>query len=72
MDIMQIRTSFMRKLLSKLVSKIIKDKFGYKVNVNIGDLTVNIDDENAKVNLNVELGMNVNDLKTFTKFIEDD
>ena len=71
MDIMQIKSSLMRGFISKMLSKIIYDKFGYKVKVNVNDIDLKINDEKATVQLNAGFEMDINELKRFTKFIDD-
>ena len=68
-DIMQIKTSFMRGMLSKLISLAIKTKFGYKIKVDLEDIDIKIDEENAHIHVNGSVDMKVDDLKKFTKVI---
>lgn len=70
MDIMKIKTKFMRGIVAKLISMTVHKKFGYKIDVNLEDIDIQIDDVNAHVHINVDVDMKVDDLKTFTKFIE--
>lgn len=71
MDIMKIKTKFMRTLLAKLLSDTIRKKLGYKVDIFIEEIDVQINDKDASAHLNVWVGAKVDDLKTFTKFIEE-
>lgn len=70
MDIMQIKTSFMRGLVAKLISISIYKKLGYKVDIGIEDISIQINDQDANVHLNANVHMKVDDLKTFTKLID--
>ena len=71
MDIMQIKSSLMRGFISKMLGKVIYDKFGYKIKVNVNDIDLKINDEKATVQLNAGFEMDINELKRFTKLIDD-
>lgn len=68
-DIMQIKTNFMRGMLSKLIGMAIKAKFGYKIKIDLEDIDIKIDEENAHIHVNGSVDMKVDDLKKFTKVI---
>lgn len=70
MDILKIKTKFMRTILSKVLEKLIQKKTGYKIKIQLNEVDVMITDDNAHVHLNVEGDMNVNELKKFTKLID--
>ena len=59
MDEMRLKlsTKFMRSIVSKLIGRAIYKKFGYKVNVQINNLDVNIIDGDASIMTNVEVKM---------------
>lgn len=71
-DIMQIKTKFMRSVISKLIGIAIKNKLGYKVKVQLDEIDIRVDDEIAHVHVNGGFDMEVDDLKKFTKFIEEE
>lgn len=71
-DIMQIKTKFMRSVISKLIGIAIKNKLGYKVKVQLDEIDIRIDNEIAHVHVNGGFDMKVDDLKKFTKFIEEE
>ena len=71
-DLMQIKTKFMRGMLSKLIGLAIKTKFGYKVKVDLEDIDVRIDEENAHVHVSGNVDMKVNDLKKFLSIANED
>ena len=50
-DIMSIKSKFMRGVISKLLSMAIKSKTGYKVNLDLEDLDIKIDDETAHLHI---------------------
>lgn len=71
-DIMQIKTKFMRGMIAKLIGIAIKNKLGYKIKVQFDDIDIRIDDEIAHVHVNGGFDMKVDDLKKFTKFIDEE
>ena len=71
-DIMQIKTIFMRSVISKLIGIAIKNKLGYKVKVQLDEIDIRIDNEIAHVHVNGGFDIKVDDLKKFTKFIEEE
>lgn len=71
-DIMSIKSKFMRGVVSKLLSMAIKSKTGYKVNIDLEDLDIKIDDETAHLHISGNVDINVNDLKTFMKVINEE
>ena len=44
MDIMKIKSKFMRKIVSGMLEKAIKDKFGYDVDLHLYNVDVEITD----------------------------
>lgn len=71
-DIMQIKTKFMRGMLSKLIGMAIKTKFGCKVKVDLEDIDIRINEENAHIHVSGGIDMKIDDLKKFTKVISED
>lgn len=69
MDEMKLKlsTKFMRNLISKLISKAVYNKFGYKIDIQLNDLAVSFIDGETKVSTNVEVKM---DKDEFTKIIK--
>lgn len=63
MDILKIKTNFMRSILSKVVASMIYKKFGYKVKIKLNEIDVAVTNGNAHIKLNVEGDMNVDELK---------
>ena len=53
-----LRTKFMRKVVSKLISKTIKSKAGYEVDVQLGELNVSFEDGEITVKANLEAKLN--------------
>lgn len=69
MDEMKLKltTGFMRNIVSKLVSRYIYKKTGYKVELKLNDLDVNFVDGETEIKTNVELKLNS---KEFAKIIK--
>lgn len=69
MDEMKLRltTKFMRGIFSKLLAKMIYKKTGYKVDIQINDLDINVIDGETKISTNVEAKI---DSKEFMKIIK--
>lgn len=69
MDEMKVKltTKFMRGIVSKLISRMVYKKFGYKVDIQLNDLDINFVDGETKINTNVEVKL---DSKEFTKIIK--
>ena len=56
--LINLRTKFMRKVVSKLISKTIKSKAGYEVDVQLGELNVSFEDGEITVKANLEAKLN--------------
>ena len=64
---MKLSTKFMKGIVSKMLSKWLYKKTGYKVNVQLNDIDVWIIDGDTSVKANVELKMNSSE---FTKLMK--
>lgn len=62
-----LSTKFMRNVVSKLIAKAIYKKFGYKVDIQLKSLSVNVLNGEAKINTNVEVNI---DNSEFMKIIK--
>ena len=71
MDEMKLRlsTKFMRNLVSKLISKAIYKKYGYKVDIQLNDLDVSVIDGETSINTNVEVKLNNSEFMKIMKTI---
>lgn len=71
MDEMKLRlsTKFMRSIVSKLISKAIYKKFGYKVDIQLNDLDISVIDGEANINTNVEVKINNGEFMKIMKSI---
>jgi hypothetical protein len=64
---LKLSTKFMRNLVSKLISKAIYKKYGYKVNIQLNDLDIRVIDGETALNTNVEIKL---DSSEFMKLIK--
>lgn len=64
MDEMKIKlsTKFMRNLIAKLISKIVYKKLGYKIDIQLNDLDINLNNGNVTVKLNAEANLKYDEL----------
>ena len=62
-----LSTKFMRNIVSKLIAKAIYKKFGYKINVQLKSLSVNVVNGEAKINTNVEVNIDNNEFMKIIK-----
>lgn len=62
-----LSTKFMRNLVSKLISRSIYKKYGYKVDIQLNDLDISVIDGDTKIKTNVEVKL---DSKEFTKIMK--
>ena len=56
--LINLRTKFMRKVVSKLISKTIKSKAGYEVDVQLDELNMSFEDGEITVKANLEAKLN--------------
>lgn len=72
MDEMKLKlsTKFMRGIVSKLIARSIYKKYGYRVNVQLNDLDINIVDGETTINTNVEAKISSEEFrKIMTKLV---
>lgn len=72
MDEMKLKlsTKFMRGIISKLIARSIYKKYGYRVNVQLNDLDINIVDGETTINTNVEAKISSEEFrKMMTKLV---
>lgn len=74
MDEMRVKlsTNFMKNMISKLISRIIYKKLGYKVKIQLNDLDIWVIDGDVDVKLNVEAKLNNEDFNKLIKTINED
>lgn len=69
MDEMKVKlsTKFMRSIVSKVISRAIYKKYGYRVDIQLNDLDVNIINGETKIATNVEVKL---ESKEFMKIVK--
>jgi hypothetical protein len=74
MDEMKVKlsTRFMRNMVSKLISKAIYKKLGYRVDIQLNELDVSVIDGETSINTNVEIKLNSNEFTKIMKAIGSD
>ena len=74
MDELKIRLNsrFMRSIVSKLITKIIYKKLGYKINIQLNDLDIRVIDGEAHISTNVEAKVDSNEFMRIMKTIGDE
>lgn len=74
MDEMKLKlsTKFMRGMVSKLISRTIYKKIGYRVDIQLNDLDVQIVDGETKIDANVEIKINSNEFMKIMNAIGED
>lgn len=71
MDEMKLKlsTRFMRGIVSKIISRSIYKKLGYRVDIQLNELDVNIIDGETTINANVEAKVQSNEFMKIMKSI---
>lgn len=71
MDEMKIKlsTKFMRNFAAKLISRTIYKKLGYKIDIQLNDLDINVVDGEAYISTNVEAKINNDEFAKLIKNI---
>lgn len=54
MDEMKITSKFTTNIVSKIITKILKQKLGYNAELKLNAIKINLDDEQAHVHLDVD------------------
>ena len=72
MDELRISTKFMRGIVSKLLSKMLYKKLGYKIDIQLNDINVKVDEGVTRIHLNADAEMENNEFKKFLKFVENE
>lgn len=66
---MKLSTKFMRGIVSKLISKAIYKKIGYKVDIQLNDLDISMINGETKILTNVEVKVNSDEFMKIMKSI---
>ena len=67
-----LSTRFMRSMFAKLLSKMIKKKYGYKIDIYFSEIKLDMLDGQTHVHLNVDLDMESDEFKKLMKAIDED
>ena len=68
---LHLSTRFMRGVLAKLLSKMIKKKLGYVVNIHFSEINLDMVDGEAHVHMCVDANMDSDEFKKLLKTISD-
>lgn len=73
MDEMKVNlsTKFMRGIVAKLIAKSIYKKYGYKINIQLNELNVNVVDGETSIHTNVEVKLNSDEFMKIMKTVGD-
>ena len=66
---LKLSTKFMRNLVAKLMSRFIRKRIGYKIDIQLNELNVSIIDGKARIQTNVELELDNYEFKKLMKSI---
>ena len=67
---LKLSTRFMRKMVSKLISRSIRKKYGYNVDIHLEDLDIESIDGETNVKASVELRINNEELMKILEKVE--
>ena len=62
MDEMKITSKFTTNIVSKIITKILKQKLGYNAELKLNAIRINLDDEQAHIHLDVDADINKEEL----------
>lgn len=62
MDEMKITSKFMTNIVSKIITKVLKQKLGYNVDFKLNAIKINLDDEQAHIHLDVDADIDKDEL----------
>lgn len=65
--LINLKSKFMRKVVSKLLSKFIKSKTGYEIDVQFGELNASFEDGEITVKANLEAKMSKDEFMKILK-----
>ena len=69
MDELRVSSKFMRGIITKMVSKMIYKKLGYKVNIELNGIEVKVIDGMAHLHLDVDAEINKDELMKVIKSV---
>ena len=62
MDEMKITSKFTTNIVSKIITKILKQKLGYNAELKLNAIKINVDDEQAHIHLDVDADISKEEL----------
>lgn len=66
---LKLSTRFMRNIVAKLIARMIYKKTGYKVDIYLNELDINVVDGETRISTNVEAKLNSNEFMKIMKNI---
>ena len=74
MDLLKLKisTKFMKGLVAKIVSKKIYKQFGYKIDIQLNDIQLDIIDGDVKIHVDVDGKMNKTEFSRLMEQIEEE
>lgn len=69
---LSLTTRFMRGMLARVISRKIKKKYGYKVDICFGEIDLSMIDGKTHLHLNVDVDLNSEEFKKIMKAIEEE
>ena len=69
---LSLSTKFMRGVLTKLISRHIKKKYGYKIDIYLSEIDLNMVDGQTHIHVNADLELNSDEFKKLMKNISED
>ena len=69
---LKLSTKFMKGLLAKFISKSIKKKYGYKVNIHINEINLDMFNGDTNLHLDVDVKLNGDEFKKLMESIVED
>ena len=69
MDEMKIESKFITGIVSKIAKKVVRDKLGYNIDIQLNGLRTTVIDDKTHVHLDVDLELNKEELNKLLKSI---
>ena len=68
--LIKLRTKFMRNVVAKIIAKIVYKKTGYKVNIQLNELDINVIDGEAYISTSVEAKLSSDEFIKIMKSVD--
>ena len=72
MDELKITSKFMRNVVSKIVSKMLYKKLGYKIDIKFEDINILSNEGKMNIRINANAEIDSAEFKKFLKFVDED